>query len=466
MKFLNLKLILISSLVFLQACNSSSNDNDTADTTRSTDTIFEVAASNEDFSTLVVALEATGLDAVLSDPEASFTVFAPTNAAFALLGQETIDALLGDIPALTSILTYHVLTGEVDSTAAIASAGQTVPTVNGESVGLSLDGSMLLVNTVTVTTADILTANGVIHVIDAVLLPPVKPETEPTLNIVETAIADPEGRFTTLADALTAADLVDALQGDGPFTVFAPTNDAFAMIDSDTLTALLADKDALQSLLLQHVVSGQVDAVTAYSLNGQSAETLSGAMIPVTIDAAADSLMFGGANVIIKDVYTTNGIIHVIDAVVVGDLELPMAPMSLVDVAVKDGNFTILVAALKQTGLDSVLSDLDEQYTVFAPNDDAFALLGQETIDSLTTEQLTDILKYHVISGATILADQAVAVAGSDDNEVGMANGQMATLTLDGSDLYINMSKVIVPNVMADNGVIHVVDQVILPPPM
>ena len=236
------------------------------------------------------------------------------------------------------------------------------------------------------------------------------------------------------------------------------------MIDSDTLTALLADKDALQSLLLQHVVSGQVDAVTAYSLNGQSAETLSGAMIPVTIDAAADSLMFGGANVIIKDVYTTNGIIHVIDAVVVGDLELPMAPMSLVDVAVKDGNFTILVAALKQTGLDSVLSDLDEQYTVFAPNDDAFALLGQETIDSLTTEQLTDILKYHVISGATILADQAVAVAGSDDNEVGMANGQMATLTLLDSALYINMSKVIVPDVMADNGVIHVVDLVILPP--
>jgi uncharacterized surface protein with fasciclin (FAS1) repeats len=133
--------------------------------------IVDVAVSNGSFTTLVAALEATGLDVTLSDMDSSFTVFAPTDDAFALLGDETIAALLDDTDTLTDILTYHVIGSEIDSSAAISSAGSTVEMVNGDSTGLSLDGDNLLVNTVTVTTVDVEADNGVIHVIDAVLNP-------------------------------------------------------------------------------------------------------------------------------------------------------------------------------------------------------------------------------------------------------------------------------------------------------
>jgi len=358
-----------------------------------------------------------------------------------------------------------VLAGEVNEEAAIAAAGTTVETVNGASVGLSLIDTTLFVNAATVTSTDLVTDNGIIHVIDAVLTPPAE-RGEPTSNIVETAIA--AGNFETLVAAVQAAGLVDTLANpDASFTVFAPTDEAFAMIDSATLEALIADTDALNAVLLQHVVEGEVDSVTAFSLNGQSATTASSAMIPVGLNAETDTLTFGGANVTVTDIYTSNGIIHVIDMVVVADVELPTPPNSIVDVARENGNFTTLVAALEATGLDSVLADTDAEFTVFAPTDDAFALLGQDTIDTLLadTDTLSNILLNHVIAGPAVLQDAAVTVAQSDNNLVEVANEAQVALSLSGSNLFVNKSAVSTTDVMADNGVIHVIDQVILPIP-
>ena len=429
-----------------------------------TNTIVDVAVANGSFTTLVAALQATGLDATLADTTSSFTVFAPTDEAFALLGQDTINALLADTDTLSDILTYHVISGEVNATAAIASAGTTVAMVNGDSVGLSLDGDNLLVNTATVTITDIQADNGIIHVLDAVLLPPAD-KGEPTMNIVETAVA--AGNFTTLVAALQAANLDSALADETKtYTVFAPTDAAFALIGTETIAALLADTDALTSILLQHVIDSEVSSVRAYSLNGMTAKTLSGAEITIAINSIADSLMFGGANITVKDIYTTNGVIHVIDMVVVGDVEVPTPTNSIVDVAAENGSFTTLVTALQTTGLDTVLADLEGEFTVFAPTDAAFALLGEETINALLADPdaLANILLYHVVSGATVLQDAAVTIAQSDNKMVTMANEQMSTLSLSGSALFINKSAVSAANVMADNGVIHVVDQVILPP--
>ena len=178
-------------------------------------------------------------------------------------------------------------------------------------------------------------------------------------------------------------------------------------------------------------------------------------------------MTFGGATVQTTDIYTTNGIIHVIDTVVVADVELPTPPASIVDVAVSNGSFTTLVAALQATGLDTVLDDPESTFTVFAPTDAAFALLGQDTINALLADPdtLKDILLYHVISGSEILQDGAITVAQSGSNKVDMANERQTALTLADSTLYINKSAVSLADVMADNGVIHVVDQVILPPP-
>lgn len=467
MKFSKLLILMLSSLLILQGCGSGTKHEVTPTPVAPADpqSIVDVATANGGFTTLIAALEATGLDTTLSDMDSQFTVFAPTDDAFALLGQDVIDALLADTDTLSDILTYHVISGEVDSSAAISSAGSLVEMVNGDSVGLSLDGDNLLVNTATVILVDVAADNGVIHVIDAVLTPPADKGT-PTMNIVDTAVA--AGDFGTLVTALQAAGL-DATLADETqsFTVFAPTNAAFAMIDPETLNLLIADTDALSSVLLQHVVSGEVNSVTAYTLNGSSATTASDAAIPVAINTELDTLTFGGATVQTTDIYTTNGIIHVIDTVVVADVELPTPPASIVDVAVNNGSFTTLVAALQATGLDTVLDDPESTFTVFAPTDAAFALLGQDTIDALLADPdtLKDILLYHVISGAEILQDGAITVAQSGSNKVDMANLRKTALTLADSRLYINKSAVSLADVMADNGVIHVVDQVILPPP-
>ena len=469
MKTLKLLSITVVSLFFLQACGSSNTSIHETDTPIDTTpeptatTIVDVAVADGNFTTLVAALQATGLDATLSDTSGSFTVFAPTDDAFALLGQETIDALLNDLDTLTNILTYHVISGEVDAAAAIASAGNLVEMVNGDKVGLSLDGDNLLVNVATVTITDIQADNGIIHVIDAVLMP-LADRAEPTLNIVDTAIA--AGSFDTLVSVLQTTGLDAALADESrSFTVFAPTDEAFAMIDAETIAALLANPDVLTDILLQHVVEAEVLSTTAFSLNGQSAETLSGVAIPVSINSALNSLLFGGATVTVKDIYASNGVIHVIDMVVVADVELPAPAMSIVDVALANGNFTTLVAALQATGLDTVLDDPESNFTVFAPSDGAFALLGQETINSLLadTAALTEILLYHVLPGATVLQDGAVTIAQSVDSIVTTANTQDVSLSFTDGTLYVNKSAVSLTDITADNGVIHVVDQVILP---
>jgi len=466
-KFIKLISISIFSVLFLQACNDDDNNKpEPVEVTPPavTTTIVDAAISNGSFTTLVATLQATGLDATLADTSSSFTVFAPTDDAFSLLGQATIDALLADTDTLSDILTYHVLSGEVDAATAIGLAGTMVEAVNGDMLGLSLDGDNLLVNTVTVITADIQTDNGIIHVIDAVLMPP-EDMVAPTDNIVDAAVAN--GSFTTLVAALQATNLDTVLSDESTmFTVFAPTDDAFALIGSDTINTLLENTDVLSSILLQHVITGQaVDSVTAYSLNGAMVETASMAEIELKINAMTDMLTFGGANIVMKDIYTTNGIIHVIDAVIVGDVDLPAPAMSIVDVAVSNGNFNTLVSALQSTGLDTTLANLDSEFTVFAPTDAAFAKLPAGTLESLTTEQLSNILLYHVVPG-TVLADAAITTAQSMSNKVVTANGSEVALSFTNSMLFANGAQISSADVMADNGVIHVVDNVILPPAM
>jgi transforming growth factor-beta-induced protein len=457
-KYLKLLTVTIISVFFLQACN----DDKATESEKEKITIVDAAISNGNFTTLVAALQATGLDATLSDTNSSFTVFAPTDDAFALLGDDTINALLADTDTLSNILTYHVISGEVDATTAISLAGTTVSMVNGDSVGLSLSpDNELLVNAATVIIADIQTDNGIIHVIDAVLLPPSDIVT-PTSNIVETAVAN--GNFTTLVAALQATELDVVLADDSAnFTVFAPTDAAFALIGDATINTLLDNTEVLSRILLQHVIPEMaVDSVTAFSLNGVMVETASTALIPLNINTSTDMLTFGGANIIIKDIYTTNGIIHVIDAVIIGDVEVPAPAMSIVDVAIANGSFTTLVGALQATGLDTVLADLESDFTVFAPSDAAFAKLPADTLINLSTEQLSNILLYHVIPGK-VLADGAITLAQSSSNTAEAANGDNVALSFSNSTLFVNGAKVSTADVMADNGVIHVIDNIIMP---
>jgi transforming growth factor-beta-induced protein len=279
-------------------------------------TIVDIAVEDGRFTTLVAAVQAADLGETLSS-DGPFTVFAPTDEAFAALPEGTIDGLLADIPALTEILLYHVVPGKVMAADVVGLDGQSAETaLEGKSIDIKVDmGNVYLNEDVQVIITDIEASNGVIHVIDAVLLPPSDEAMSEQMDIVDTAVAD--GRFTTLVAAVQAAELVETLKSEGPFTVFAPTDEAFAALPAGTLDSLLLveNKQQLTDILLYHVVAGKVMAADVVGLDGQSAETaLAGQSISIKIDGE-NVILNDSVNVIITDIETSNGVIHVIDAV-------------------------------------------------------------------------------------------------------------------------------------------------------
>jgi uncharacterized surface protein with fasciclin (FAS1) repeats len=278
-------------------------------------TIVEIAAEDGRFTTLVTAVQAAGLAETLSG-EGPFTVFAPTDDAFAALPEGTLDSLLlpENKQQLTDILLYHVLPGKVMAEDAIALDGQMADTaLEGKQVDVKVDmGSVYLNENVKVIITDIEASNGVIHVIDTVLLPASEEAAMEKMDIVDTAISD--GRFTTLVAAVQAAGLAETLKGEGPFTVFAPTDDAFAALPEGTLDSLLLpeNKQQLSDILLYHVVPGKVMASDVVGLT--SAPTVLGKDATIKVE---DGKVFLNDNVqvIITDIETSNGVIHVIDSV-------------------------------------------------------------------------------------------------------------------------------------------------------
>jgi transforming growth factor-beta-induced protein len=320
-------------------------------------------------------------------------------------------------------------------------------TLLGENVSIRVEGGMVYINDAQVIITDIVASNGVIHVIDSVLLPP--QEEEPLGTIVDIAIAD--GRFETLVAAVVAADLAETLSGEGPFTVFAPTDDAFAKLPEGTIEALLADIPALTDILLYHVVAGEVLAADVVEL--QFAETLLEKDIEIRVRNGM--VYLNDAQVIITDIMADNGVIHVIDSVLLP----PESAGTIVDIAVADGRFETLVAALQAAELVETLSGKG-RFTVFAPTDDAFAKLPEGTIEALLADipALTDILLYHVVSGR-VLAEDVILL-----EEIETLLGEMVTVRIEDGKVFINESEVIITDIIADNGVIHVIDSVLLPP--
>ncbi len=256
-------------------------------------TIAEIAAGDPAFSTLVAALTKTNLVDPLAKP-GFYTVFAPTNAAFAKLSS------LPDGDALKQVLLYHVASGVFDAKKLVANGD--LVTLQGKSVKITKNnqGEVILNGAVKVTTADIQASNGIVHVIDTVLIPPLP-------SIVEIATGNPN--FSTLVGALQAADLVGALQGAGPFTVFAPTNAAFAKLSS------LPGGEALKQVLLYHVASGKLDAATL--LKNGSVMTLQGQRIHVAKNNQGEVILNGVVKVVTADIQASNGIVHVIDTVLI-----------------------------------------------------------------------------------------------------------------------------------------------------
>jgi transforming growth factor-beta-induced protein len=451
------------------------------------------------FNTLVAAVQAAGLVDALNGP-GPLTVFAPTDAAFAKLPRATLNALLADPKALSNILLYHVVAGDVRAADVVNLSSAT--SLQGESIAIAVADGKVKVNNANVIATDITASNGVIHVIDTVILPPslsapaatpapaaasgnvytvkagdslgriaranaitvadlrsannlrsdvIFPGQQlviPTPNIVGRAAG--AGTFNTLIAAAQAAGLVDALTGPGPLTVFAPTDAAFAKLGSRTIDILLKNPDLLRKILLYHVVSGDVRAADVVNLS--SATSLQGSSISIAV-VGGKVVLNGNATVTATDIPASNGVIHVIDTVI-------LPPFDVLDVATLNGNFTTLLTAVKAAGLEEALRG-SGPFTVFAPTDAAFRKLPASTLNALLKDPaaLGNILLYHVVSSDVRAADvvnlsSATSLQGSSIN-ISVVGGKVV---LNGN------ATVTATDIPASNGVIHVIDTVILPP--
>jgi len=270
-------------------------------------------------------------------------------------------------------------------------------------------------------------------------------------NIVDTAVE--AGKFKTLAAALGAAGLVDAVKGPGPFTVFAPSDEAFAKLPKGTVETLLKpeNKEKLKAILTYHVVPGKVMAKDVLGVKG--AKSLNGQRIDVKVDCG--KVMVDGAQVVGTDIACTNGVIHVIDSVI-----LPSED-NIPTVATKAGKFNTLLAAAKAAGLVEALSG-DKALTVFAPTDDAFAKLPKDTVATLlkpeNKDKLKAILLFHVVEGRVYSEDALAAKSAAT------LQGSKVEITVKDGAAYVNGAKILATDVDASNGVIHIIDSVILPP--
>lgn len=265
--------------------------------------IAATAASNADFSILVSALTKAELVGTLSG-EGNFTVFAPTNAAFNQLfddlGVTGIDDLSKE--TLTPILLYHVLGAKKTSSMIEEGYYSSLSPAQGNYVSMFIQttGGVKINNQAMVTTPDLMATNGVIHVIDKVLLPP---------TVVDLAISN--SNFSSLVDAVVKADLVETLSGVGPFTVFAPVNSAFSSLFGDLMVGGIADltADALTPILTYHVVSGNVRST---GLSNGTVATLNG---NITIALGTPPTINTNSQIVVVDVQGTNGVVHAITKV-------------------------------------------------------------------------------------------------------------------------------------------------------
>lgn len=542
--------------------------------------IAQILAADPQFSTLLTAVQAAGLEESLTT--GSYTVFAPTNAAFAKVPSDQLAMVLNDADMLSNVLLYHVMTGQM--TAKQVMSVKSAKTVQGANVSVQTMGSRVMINGANVVKADVAACNGVIHVIDAVLMPPMSapaaqaPAAEPaaaapattetmttetattetatteaattetpapapaaaaafdisripalplsgatytgtattTATTTETATTETattetattetataetattetataetataetgtevaaesntlydvlvnDDRFSTLRDLISDAGLTETLTG-GEFTIFAPTNEAFDALPEGTLAILSANPDALRAILTYHVVAGRL-----------SAAQLSTAATPLTsvqggtITLTENGTRIGDATIAVNDAITgaSNGNIYALDRVLMPPgFTLPAAqvveaapadasvPGSLAALLETDARFSTLAGLVKQAGLVDTLSN--GNYTLFAPTNDAFTKIAAADLTALGNDaaKLRQVLLGHVIPSR--ITETALA----SSTELTNANNAKLTLQkMTGPDRTMIGNATITAGapLAANNGVVYVIDTVLMP---
>ena len=464
-------------------------------------TLVDVVVAAEALSLLEAAVIKADLVTTLS-AEGPFTVFAPTDDAFValldVLGDDynSLDDFdtEGEIQLLKDILLYHVIAGS-SVMAADLSAGEVPTALENNSIEVIASGETFVLGDASdvdanISATDIMASNGVAHLIDKVLLPQSAIDFVVSLslkNIVEIAVETDD--LSVLVSALQYVDagLVELLGGDGPFTVFAPTNQAFvdllaalgddynALADFDTQ----AEIDLLTNILKYHVVVGTSAFSTDLS-DGMSIETalMESVMVNLTGGVFIQDATDTDAAVVIPDVEASNGVVHVVDKVLLPqeavDFAASLGAKNIVEIASETADLSSLVAALVQAdaGLVELLGG-DGPFTVFAPTNQAFAdlldALGSEynslaDFDTVAEKALlANILQYHVVASAAVFSSQL-----SDGQNITMAQNGVVIVDINNGvflqdEQHNTNAQVITPDIEASNGVVHLVDKVLLP---
>lgn len=484
--------------------------------------IVDIAVADGRFTTLVAAVEAAGLVETLKS-EGPFTVFAPTDDAFAALPAGTVEGLLADIPALTDVLTYHVVSGAV--LAADVVNLESATTVQGSDIRISVrDGAVFLNDSTQVIITDIQASNGVIHVIDSVLLPPAEdammeeemvaedmvhirvahfsPDTpavdvfvngEAAIEALEfPVITDwielPAGSYN-IAVAPAGAGIEAAAIGPADFDLPADawiTVAAIGSLEAGTLAPQVLVEDysditegsarvsvfhAIEDAPAVDVLAGGAPIVPALAYPG----TVNGNDGFFTLEVPAGTydlqvVPAGATEPVVLDLpgtaleANTNYFVAAVGklaspSVALAATDMAMMGNSIVDIAVADGRFTTLVAAVEAAGLAETLSG-EGSFTVFAPTDDAFAALPAGTVEGLLADipALTNILLYHVVDGA-VPAETVVTL-----DSATTLQGDPVTIEVRDGNVFLNgNTQVIITDIQASNGIIHVIDSVLLP---
>ncbi len=582
-------------------------------------TIVEEAVAGN-FTILVAAVEEAGLVEALSGEE-PLTVFAPTDDAFAALLEE-LDATQEELLAredLADILLYHVVEGEVPESSVVELDGESVATLQGGEISISVtDDGVVLNDSVNVVTTDVDASNGIIHIVDAVLLPPAEEEAEPTEEaagaagadvevtdeptevamateemtpeatdevalaegaedaaeeagdaaveiteeatvevtmepteemtpeateemmaeeteapmeateeaaadgdtitdiVVAAASAEEDAEFTALLAAIEVSGTVaELLSGEGPFTVFAPTDEAFGAFPENILEALLSSPISVQSTLSYHVVEGEIVAEDLLALLDENdgtleVETLLGDSIVFTLDEDGNVLLNDEIMLVTTDIEASNGVVHVIDGVLL-PASMPIdpgamggeataeateemmaeeteAPMEATEEAAADGDtitdivvaaasaeedaeFTALLAAIEVSGTVAELLSGEGPFTVFAPTDEAFGAFPENILEALLSSPISvqSTLSYHVVEGE-IVAEDLLALLDENDGtlevETLLGDSIVFTLDEDGNVLLNDEIMLVTTDIEASNGVVHVIDGVLLPASM
>ena len=420
---------LLAATLILVGCDS--NGGTEVPNVSEDNSVAEVVAASQNTGTLESALGQAGLVEALDDSSQSFTVFAPTDAAFG-----TIDAgeLTANDALLEEVLTYHVVPQAI--TAGDIQDGQTVTTLEGDTLRFSVSDGTVQVNGATVTNPDIEATNGVVHKIDGVLLE--------TVDVVDRAVLTPQ--LSTLAAAVDAAGLAgsDSPLRNSTLTLFAPTNGAFEGLDVDALTG---NSEILSRTLNYHVIAGQRIGSGALP-SGESPATLEGGTIDV--DLSGDVPTLNGIPVSTTDIRTENGVVHLIDGVLLQRLDI--VQRATVTSALSTLASAVGASSALSAG-DSPLRD-DSPTTVFAPVNGAFQDVD---VDELVgnTDLLNEVLSYHAVDGA-VTSDQL------ESGSVPTLEGGSVAVNVTDTSVTVDDVPVTTTDIQTRNGVVHLVDDVLL----